>query len=220
MRTFTPKPNKAFTLIELLIVVAIIAILAAIAVPNFLEAQTRSKVSRMKADMRSMATGIETYFVDNNRYPPHYSWQGQSGGIYLEANKCLYRLTTPIAYLTSVDMMLDIFIEKGQITNAPGIPGAGTVYDQDYISYQTFQTFTQDYGSGAPQDYAGWISWSLGPDKLQDAINWRVYNVAVGNQPDSHIVEGVYDPTNGTISRGDIIRSGGEVPSEAGMANN
>jgi prepilin-type N-terminal cleavage/methylation domain-containing protein len=47
----------AFTLIELLIVVAIIAILAAIAVPNFLEAQVRSKVSRAKADMRSIATG-------------------------------------------------------------------------------------------------------------------------------------------------------------------
>src|SRR5512135_2812993 len=61
--------RKGFTLIELLIVVAIIAILAAIAVPNFLEAQVRSKVSRVRTDHRSMATAIEAYYVDNNSYP-------------------------------------------------------------------------------------------------------------------------------------------------------
>src|SRR5690606_2741475 len=62
--------RKAFTLIELLIVVAIIAILAAIAVPNFLEAQTRSKVSRARTDMRTVATAMEAYAVDHNKYPP------------------------------------------------------------------------------------------------------------------------------------------------------
>ena len=61
--------KKGFTLIELLIVVAIIAILAAIAVPNFLEAQTRAKVSRVKSDLRTYATAIESYAVDNNRPP-------------------------------------------------------------------------------------------------------------------------------------------------------
>ncbi|HBF32973.1 TPA: hypothetical protein DDW35_00280 [Candidatus Sumerlaeota bacterium] len=63
------KRNSAFTLIELLIVVAIIAILAAIAVPNFLEAQVRSKASRAMSDMRSLATAIEAYRVDENSYP-------------------------------------------------------------------------------------------------------------------------------------------------------
>jgi len=56
--------RRGFTLIELLIVVAIIAILAAIAVPNFLEAQVRSKVARVKSDLRTLATAQEAYFVD------------------------------------------------------------------------------------------------------------------------------------------------------------
>ena len=57
--------KKAFTLIELLIVIAIIAILALIAIPNFIESQIRSKVARVQSDMRSVATAIEACFVDS-----------------------------------------------------------------------------------------------------------------------------------------------------------
>ncbi len=61
--------QKGFTLIELLIVVAIIGIIAAIAIPNLLNAIDRGKQKRTMADLRSMATSIEEYSVDNGSYP-------------------------------------------------------------------------------------------------------------------------------------------------------
>ncbi len=50
---------------------AIIAVLAAVAVPNFLEAQTRAKVTRTYSDMRTIVIGIRAYETDANTYP-HY----------------------------------------------------------------------------------------------------------------------------------------------------
>lgn len=88
--------NKGFTLIELLVVVAIIAILAAIAVPNFMEAQTRAKVSRVKSDLRTIATGLESYMVDRNRVP----YDGEPGGPHYGWVNAQQQLTTPISYLT------------------------------------------------------------------------------------------------------------------------
>ena len=58
--------RRAFTLIELLIVVAIIGILAAIAVPNFLNAQVRAKVARSYADMKTIGTAIESSRLDRD----------------------------------------------------------------------------------------------------------------------------------------------------------
>ncbi len=57
-------------LIELLIVVAIIAILSAIAVPNFMEAQTRSKVARIIDDHQTIALSLENYQMDHSHYLP------------------------------------------------------------------------------------------------------------------------------------------------------
>ena len=63
------RKETGFTLIELLIVIAIIGILAAIAIPNLLNALQRGKQKRTMADIRNLATAVESYNVDNNTYP-------------------------------------------------------------------------------------------------------------------------------------------------------
>lgn len=66
------KAKKGFTLIELMVVIVIIGILVAIALPNFISAQDRAKLSSVKANMHTVQTSVETYAVD---------W----GGVYASA---------------------------------------------------------------------------------------------------------------------------------------
>jgi len=219
---------KGFTLIELLIVVAIIAILAAIAVPNFLEAQVRSKVSRAKTDMRTLATALETYFVDNNTYVGSAGFDSRvtpmtpgltvnqtlnkgvpalnnaAGRITFRAHRAAaadgkaQSMTTPIAYLTS-------------LSNDPFADTRGSTFG---------------YFNAAD---AGWITWSYGPDTDEKTGNGQIetkirtlewpnattctfdsfYSPQQSN-PSADLKCGTanatYDPTNGTNSKGDVWR--------------
>jgi prepilin-type N-terminal cleavage/methylation domain-containing protein len=61
--------ERSYTLIELLITVAIIAILAAIGIPNFLQAQVRSKVASAVTNQSLIASALESYYVDYEQYP-------------------------------------------------------------------------------------------------------------------------------------------------------
>jgi general secretion pathway protein G len=195
--------SRAFTLIELLIVVAIIAILAAIALPNFLEAQTRAKVSRCRADMRSIVTGLEAYRVDWNRYPP-------SSGVGIHdvapwyatpVSVRLIPLTTPISFMTSVPN--DIF----ETESFPfGVPESPDNYDT--FGYAEALN-ARGWGSGITSGGA-WRLVSAGPDRVQ-AYGGQTASIPAAN---SHGVD--YDPTNGTLSTGDIVRVGAPAPCRGG----
>lgn len=64
----TPTKIRGFTLIELMIVVAIIGILAAIAIPNFIKFQARAKQSEPKANLKSLFTSQRAFFAERDTY--------------------------------------------------------------------------------------------------------------------------------------------------------
>ena len=62
--------QKGFTLIELMIVIAIIGILAAIAIPNFISYRQRSYDTAAQSDLKNLMTSQEAYYVDSSTYMP------------------------------------------------------------------------------------------------------------------------------------------------------
>lgn len=185
---------RGFTLIELLIVVAIIAILAAIAVPNFLEAQTRAKVSRVKGELRSTATALEAYAVDNNKYPYER-----------EAGYFPHSLTTPIAYISAP--IIDIFRATAPTETVPAAKRTFTYFrfltpsEESRASLGSARADDADYESDdlTLARFGAWAMSSFGPDQDWDRV-W-------GGQTYRDPIITFYDPTNGTISNGDITRT-------------
>lgn len=200
MRRKALQKKMAFTLIELLIVVAIIAILALIAVPNFLEAQVRAKVSRIKGDMRTLATAIEAYMVDYNEYPPDPYDPGFHQPGWADV---LNILTSPIAYITSLPK--DPFADEN------------VIYD-DKIWYFTKSGYYMNRHPSErsqptgfffpPRDTFMWAMDSPGPDLWWEFDRYPGgYISAKSGLPYAGDTL-YYDPTNGSVSQGDIMYFG------------
>jgi prepilin-type N-terminal cleavage/methylation domain-containing protein len=185
-RTCKNFRHSAFTLIELLIVVAIIAVLAAIAVPNFLEAQIRAKVARCKADMRTLATALESYHVDNGRYPETYvnaRWER------------FFPLTTPIAYLSTVPE--DLFHPKDEQGDV------GIDWGPRNGAYKM--------GATPLETPSRWAIAGDGPDRDEDSLPIKLYpgfswSLFLDEDASDAFTYMIYDPTNGIVSNGDLWR--------------
>lgn len=63
------KNQRGFTLLEMMVVVAIIAILAGILIPNFTRARAQAGMSACMANEKTIATALELYYTDNQKYP-------------------------------------------------------------------------------------------------------------------------------------------------------
>jgi len=203
---------RAFTILELLIVVAIISILAAIAVPNMLEAQSRAKASAARAQLRTIAGALAAYFADHNGLPPTEPlFPGDP--LALLADHQLAVLTTPIAYL-GTESFRDPFgtpelysITAGSSTSflAPNASASSLYYHYESTRQRLGSTdvFREDFGLvsiGPDQEDSLGGFCHLAPARFQQIFPY------VG--PEFHPLDSLYDPTNGSATPGDVVRLG------------
>ncbi|HPA44981.1 MAG TPA: prepilin-type N-terminal cleavage/methylation domain-containing protein [bacterium] len=186
----------AFTLIELLIVVAIIGILAAIAVPNFLGAQIRAKTARARNDIRTMEKAATMYVIDRGVRPIDCDDPGSEkylGGLgcgttsngapatiqaipeFSSAAKFMsfsqYKIfTTPVAYISGP--LADPFVKGGALSYNTRFAA-----DQRQSESFTFSSCAADMKTG----------------------DWGFFYL-----PNTNYLGTQYDPSNGLNSRGDI----------------
>ena len=196
--------KESFTLVELLIVVAIIIIITAIAVPNLISANIKAKVKGIKSEMGSIAIALEDYRVDEGNYPiePGSSGSGYGPDVIAKPNIAfddpsdaigLGKLVFPEGASDPVYLYRipgDPFNDSGE-EEWNGTSGA----HNNHYCY-----FTADASGGTSSSEAKyWALVSCGPDKDLDVTTYSEAKDAAENGTN------LYNPDNGITSSGDVV---------------
>jgi prepilin-type N-terminal cleavage/methylation domain-containing protein len=113
MKNLTSKKRHGFTLVEIMIVVAIIALLASIAVPGFLRARKRAQASRILNDLRLIDGAVDMYAIENNK---------ASGAAVPTAAWTAYMKSGTYLYSTGKDIFGNPYLGQ-TVDTIPKVPG-------------------------------------------------------------------------------------------------
>ena len=116
--------DAGFTLIELLVVIIIIGILAAIAIPVFLNQRHKAVDASIKSDLRNVANQMESYYVDFNTYPTTLASTTFSG--FSTLGNELIRISSGNVIAVNFNATGDAYCLQG--TNPRGTDSTGWFY--------------------------------------------------------------------------------------------
>lgn len=138
-----PPRLRGFTLIEVMITVAVIAILAAVALPNYIEYVTRSKLVEAKTNLSDMRTRLEQYFLDNRAYPDaclaYAAGAAPAGKIYLPANVKNFAISCPTLSATAYTVQatglgFTFTVDQTNARKTTGVPAGWTTSTVCWVS--------------------------------------------------------------------------------------
>ena len=187
-------------MLELILVVCIVGILAAVAIPNFLRLRLRAKVSTIQYDLQNLARSLEGYRLDHGDFPPS-PYNDDVASAF--AHRSLAGLAEAVPYMGHVSLTDGFRVETP--TYARNIVQATTRGSYVYVFYRDLAALRKE-----PEllSNRGFCVLSVGPDCVDsygifspfpDHYPWN------GRGPNL----GLYSASNGTVSQGDICVFGG-----------
>jgi hypothetical protein len=184
-----PACRRAGALWSWLCALALAFVLAAAASGSFMGAQTRSEVSRIKAEMRQLGAALEQYRVDYGKYPITYPIVGSYG-----------TTTSTGAPLSSL---------RAYLAKPMQLERSYSFFNYERIVLGDWATVAGMPPRVLPH-FRGFLVWHSGPDRTDSNLYWGPVGA---NSPSSVAVYTrlIYDPTNGNLSSGDMGFTVGEM---------